>query len=232
MAVRKASRKAASRPEPPPRRRGSVAWLLVLVLLAITVGLSARLVGAWAWPELRNPFAVQEIDRSGPALLESMRDLSRYVAAEGTFQVVIDLERNRRFVPDTLVGDRILFVAVGSVEGYVDFGALTSDAIQVSPDRTRVEITLPPVRLTEPRLDVEASYVVTEERGLINRIGSLFDSDPDRLTAVYRRASEEIGRAAGDSGLVERTRQNTEFMLRGMLRQLGFTQVVVAHAQT
>src|SRR5690606_20771346 len=173
-----ASRKAASRPEPPPRRRGSVAWLLVLVLLAITVGLSARLVGAWTWPELRNPFAVQEIDRSGPALLESMRDLSRYVAAEGTFQVVIDLERNRRFVPDTLVGDRILFVAVGSVEGYVDFGALTSDAIQVSPDRTRVEITLPPVRITEPRLDVVASYVLTEERGLIYWIGSMLYSDP------------------------------------------------------
>lgn len=232
MAVRRASRKVTTRPEPPPpRRRGAVAWLLVLVLLAVTVGLSARLVGAWTWPQLRNPFAVQEIDRSGPALLQSMRDMSRYVAAEGTFQVVIDLERNRRFIPDALVGDRILFVAVGSVEGYVDFGGLTGDAVVVSPDRTAVEITLPPVTLTDPRLDVDASYVVSEERGLINRIGSLFDSDPDRLTAVYQRASEEIRRAAGESGLAERTRQNTEHMLRGMLRQLGFTQVAVAFAE-
>ncbi len=91
---------------------------------------------------------------------------------------------------------------------------------------------MPPVQLTEPRLDVDASYVVSEDRGLINRIGDLFDSDPDRLSAVYQRASESIAQAAADSGLVERTRRNTEDMLRGMLRQLGFTQVTVAFAES
>lgn len=207
-----------------------MAWLLVVVLLVVTIGLTARLVGAWTWPHLRNPFVAQEIDRSGPALLESMRDLSRYVAAEGTFQIVIDLENNRRFVPDPLLNERILFVAVGTVEGYVDFSGLAGDAIEVSADRTAVEITLPPVGLTDPRLDVDASYVVSEERGLINRIGGLFDSDPDRLSAVYRRAAEDIGQAAADSGLAERTRQNTEHMLRGMLRHLGFTSVSVTFA--
>lgn len=233
MAVRKASRTVSAPLEPPPRkRRRGVAYLLVLVLLAGAAGVVARGFGVWTWPQWRNPFAQQEIDRSGPALLQSMRDLSRYVAAEGTFQVVIDLERNRRFIPDALLNERILFVAVGSVEGYVDFAGLTGDAIVVSPDFTEVEITLPPVRLTEPRLDVDASYVVSEERGLINRIGDVFDSDPDRLSAVYQRASESIAQAAADSGLVERTRQNTEDMLRGMLRQLGFTRVTVAFAES
>lgn len=231
MAVRRVTRTERVPVQPPPRRGGrGLAYLLLLVLLVAAGGIVARGFGVWTWPQWRNPFAVQEVDRSGPALLQSMRDLSRYVAAEGTFQVVIDLERNRRFIPDALLNDRILFVAVGSVEGYVDFGALADDAITVSADRTAVEVTLPPVQLTEPRLDVDASYVVSEERGLINRIGNIFDSDPDRLSAVYQRASELIGQAAAEGGLVERTRENTEEMLRGMLRQLGFTQITVTFA--
>src|SRR5688572_607728 len=57
------------------------------------------------WPTLRNPFATETTDRSGPVLLESIKDLSHYVAAEGNFQVIVDLQENKKYVPDILFND-------------------------------------------------------------------------------------------------------------------------------
>src|SRR5258705_2321795 len=54
------------------------------------------------FPTLRNPFATTTTDKSAPVLLQSIQDLSRYVAAEGNFQVIVDLQENKRFVPDLL----------------------------------------------------------------------------------------------------------------------------------
>lgn len=224
MAARKSS------PSGPPRRQGhSGLWLATVVVLVVAVAFGVRVAGIW--PSWTNPFAERETDRSGPALLRSMQNLSRYVAAEGTFQVVIDLQRNRRFVPDMLINERTLFVAVGTVDGYVDFGGLPDNAIEFTEDGEAIKITLPPPELGEPRLDVEASYVFAEKRGLINRVGDVFGSDPDRQAAVYQRAVEEIATAAVASGLAERTQQNTEYMLRGMLRHLGFADVTVTFVE-
>ena len=48
------------------------------------------------FPKLHNPFATQTTDRTGPVLLLSVKDLSRYVASEGNFQVLVDLQENKR----------------------------------------------------------------------------------------------------------------------------------------
>ena len=131
-------------------------------------------------------------DRTQPALLESMQDLSRYVAAEGNFQVVVDLQNDRRNVPDWLLNQRTLFVGSGSVEAYVDFGTLTEGAIVQSADGKSVEIRLPAPQLAETNLDLEKSYVFAEERGLLNRVGDLIGGDPNRQQEVYRLAEEEL----------------------------------------
>ena len=41
-----------------------------------------------------NPFAAETVDRTAPAMLQSVRDLSQYHAAVGEFQVVVDLEQD------------------------------------------------------------------------------------------------------------------------------------------
>jgi hypothetical protein len=217
--------KRTDREEPAPRRRTRLLWLvgvLVLVLAVVVGGQAANI-----WPRWANPFAEETTDRSQPALIESMRDLSRYVAAEGNFQVVIDLERNRRYVPEFLVNERTLLVGAGTVEAYVDFGTITEGAVTESADRKSVEIRLPPPQLGEPNLDLEASYVFAEQRGLLNRLGEVFDGDPNRQREAYRLAEERIAAAARESGLAERAQENTRKMLLGLLRSLGYTSVTV-----
>lgn len=213
--------------------RGAAAMLAAAgVVVAVLAGVA--LVGNWrGWlPELGNPFESQVTDRSQPALLRSVRNLSRFVAASGDFQVVIDVERNRRFIPDVLVGERTLFVAAGTVEAYVEFAGLAEDAIEVGPDGEAVTVTLPEPQLAPPNLDHDRSYLFAQERGVANRISDFFRTNPEQQQQVLRLAEQRIAEAAQDSELRARAAENTQRMLEGMLTSLGFEQVTVTFVAT
>jgi len=200
------------------------------VVFVLIVGVCFGLRAIDLLPSFDNPFADREKDRSQPVLLQSMRDLSRYVAADGTFQVIVDLQQNKENIPDFLVNQRTLFVGSGSVEAYVDFGSLAEGAIEVDDESNTAKITLPAPQLSQAALDMERSYVVVEERGLLNRIGDAFRSDPNKQQRVYREAQNRITAAARESGLDQRARENTQKMLESLLARLGYTSVTVTYA--
>lgn len=229
---RKRARQAAD-PEPAghPGRASRAPLLALLVVLVLLAGIG--LVRGWpSWmpnwlPSVGNPFQERTIDRSGPAVLQSVQDLSRYTAASGNFEVVIDVETDRRFIPDIISGERVLFIAVGSVDAYVEFGGLAEGAIVVDEATDTVEITLPPPQLTDTNIDNERSYVYSEQRGVANRIRDFFGDDPNALQQVLLLAEERIAEAAAESELRDRAEANTRTMLRGMLSTLGFDTVTV-----
>ena len=212
---------------PPPQRRSRVrlvaAILLVLVLFVAVAGLS----GLRLWPSFPNPFGTRQVDRSQPVLLKAIEDLAVYKAASGSFQVVVDLEESSRGIPLLIKGQRTLFVAGGSVDAEVDFSGLKGDAIKVSPDGQRVEITLPRARLTPARVDPDQSRVFSRERGLLDRLGSVLSDNPTSERELYRLAQAKMRAAAAQSDLVARAEQNTRAMLEGMLRSLGYREVTV-----
>ncbi|WP_428962427.1 DUF4230 domain-containing protein [Micromonospora fluostatini] len=217
-------------PAPSGGSRGPVRGLLAVLgaaAVAVVVLLGVQTTGIL--PNFRNPFAQEQTDRTQPPLLKSIQDLSRYVAAEGNFQVVVDLQNDRRNVPDFLLNERTLFVGSGSVEAYVDFGRIGEGAVVTSADNTSVEIKLPAPQLGKTNLDMEKSYVVAQERGLLNRIGDLIEGDPNRQQQVYRMAEERITAAARDSGLGARAEENTRKMLEGLLRSLGYQTVTITY---
>src|SRR3954447_15413608 len=143
----------ASPPPPPPTpsdadaaapsRIGGFARVLIFtgVVFALIVALCLGLRAITVLPSFDNPFSDKTTDRSQPVLLQSMRDLSRYVAADGTFQVIVDLQENKDNIPDFLINKRTLFVGSGSVEEYVDFGSLAGDALKVDDAKKSIEIT-------------------------------------------------------------------------------------------
>jgi hypothetical protein len=201
-------------------------WLVATIGLVVALVLGARAVGLW--PNLQNPFSSKTTDRSQPALLKSIQDLNQFVAAEGNFEVIVDVQNDRKYIPDFLVNERILFIAAGTVEAYVDFANIGQGGIKVPPnDNKSVEITLPAPQLRAPRIDNDRSYVYEEQRGAFNRVADLFKSDPNRLQAVYKKSEEKIAAAAKDAGLTQRAEENTRKMLDSMLRSLGFTTIVV-----
>jgi len=167
------------------------------------------------------------VDRSQPVLLQSIRDLARYEAASGNFQVIVDLEKDAGFIPPAILGQRTLFVAVGSVDAYVDFTNIGSSAVSVSDDRTSVRVRLPHAALEKPNLDHQRSYVVADERGIVDRLRSFFDREPNLQSELYQLSERRIAEAAAQSGLAERAETNTRLMMQGMLRSVGYEKVAV-----
>lgn len=217
------SRTAPPAVTPGRRRRWRyVAGLLVLVVLLVVGG---RL--AWSW---LNPLGERTVDRSQPVLLQSIKDLSRFEAATGEFQVVVDLEKDATFLPDAVKGTRTLFVGAGSVDAYVDFSTLASGAVTVNEDRTQATIRLPRAQLEKPNLDNRRSYVFAQQRGLFDRVSEFLSSSPGDQRELYVLAEKKIAEAATASDLRARADSNTKAMLEGLLKSLGFTKVTVKHA--
>ena len=169
-------------------------------------------------------------DRSQPTLLLSIQDLSRFEAASGDFQVIVDLQKDRKYIPDIVFSDRALFVAVGTVDAYVDFSRIGSGAIKDSADHKSVEIHLPAPALEQVNLDEGKSYVVAEQRGLWNRLTSIFSDDPNKMQELYKAGVQKIGEAAQESDLAGRASDNTRKMLEQLLRSLGYTTITITFA--
>jgi len=205
-----------------------------LVVLGVTI-LSGFLFVGWIQdllPGLGNPFRTETVDRSGPALLKSIENLRDFRAASGHFEVIVDVEKDARFVPSKIKGERVLFVAVGSVDAGVDFTGIEEGAVEVSDDRKSVSLELPPATFREPELDLERSYVYDRDRGAIDRLQSLFGDDSGVEQELYPLAEEKLAAAARDgSGLLARAEQNTRLMLVGLLRSVGFTRVEVRFSE-
>jgi hypothetical protein len=209
----------------PASRRSTLGWLtLALVVVVLLIGLT-RLVALL--PSFGNPFAGETVDRSQPALLQAIEDLSEYQAATGQFQVIIDVEDDTRFLPSFLRGERTVFLAGGTVDASVNFSGLADGAISVSDDGRSVTVRLPPARLSEPRVDPEKSYVVSRERGLLDRAASVFSDSPTGERELYLRAQDRLSAAAAEAGLIERAETNTRNMLESMMTSLGLEEVTV-----
>jgi hypothetical protein len=197
---------------------------MALLALILVVGLT-RVVGLF--PSFGNPFASETVDRSQPTLLQAIEDLSEYQAATGQFQAIIDVENDTRFVPSFIRGERTVFLAGGTVDASVNFAGLGEGAISVSDDGTSATVRLPHARLSEPRVDPERSYVVSRERGLLDRAASVFSDSPTGERDLYLRAQDRLAAAAAEAGLVDRAETNTRAMLESMLASLGFDDVTV-----
>jgi hypothetical protein len=206
--------------------RSSRGVLLVAALAAVALLIFA-LIGAVG---SLNPFGTETKDRSGPVLLKSLEDLSQYRAASANLQVVVDVEQDDKLLPSFIRGERTLFVAAGTVDAAVDFSGLSKDsgAVKVSDDRRAVTITLPAATLTEARLDPSRSRVYDRDRGLTNRVEDVFSDNPGDEQPVYELATRKLQEAAkADPELRKRAQENTQHMLEGMMRGLGFERVTV-----
>jgi len=204
-----------------PRVGGIVAAIVAAIVLIVVLSAVHLL------PQLRNPFAETTTVRSQPVILKSITNLSRYEAASGSFEVVVDLTKRTSLIPSFLAGSETLFIGQGTDIAFVDFATLKNRAIAVNANRTAVTVTLPKPQLEPAVLNVNQSYVYAEQQGLFNRIGNFFSGNPNSQQQVYQIAQQKIQTAARQSPLLTEAQKNTEGMLTGMLTSLGFQHVTV-----
>ena len=203
------------------KRIAGAVGAIVLILAVLLVGSAVHL-----FPQLRNPFSETTTDRSGPVVLKSIVQLSRYEAASGNFQVVVDISSGG-ILPSFLEGSDTMFIGVGTDNAFVDFSNLKGNAVQVSQDRLTAAIALPHAQLETANLDVKQSYVFAQQQGLFTRINSFLGGNPNSQQAVYELAQKKIEQAAAQSAVKTDAERNTRAMLTSLLQSLGFKSVTV-----
>ena len=209
--------------------RAGLGILATASLVLIALGLLALvLVGPLnVW----DPFGTTTVDRSGPAVLQRIRTLEEFTAAEATFTQDVDLE-NDSFLPGFIKGERVTAIVTGSVRATVDFGELGPNSIKVSEDGTTIQITLPDPQLSDPDIDEGSARVVSRDRGIVDRIEDVFSGNPTDDTPVYQEAEKKLERAARDSDVIDQARTNTEQWLRTFLGAAGFEKVEINWAES
>jgi Protein of unknown function (DUF4230) len=206
----------------------------VAALVAAVVAVIALLIVASAvhlLPQFRDPFRTTTTVRSQPPLLKSITSLSRYEAASGEFQVVVDLSKQTAFLPSFIAGSQTLFIGVGTDIAYVNFAQLKGNSIRVAAGHA-VTVTLPHAQLEPAVLNVSQSYVYAEQQGLLNRVAGFFSGNPNSQQQVYVLAQRRIQSAAQASALRTDAQRNTTAMLDSMLNSLGFRHVTVIYGSS
>ena len=152
------------------------------------------------------------------AIVREVRALARLETIQYTVERVIIAESGQGPF-GFLFGDRLLLVAHGMVIAGVDLERLQPSDIEFD-DLGRVYVSLPDPEVFVATLDNDKSYVYDRDTGLLTR-GNV------QLEGEARRAAEvAIRDTAVEDGILEQARVNAESYLYGLLRTLGYTDVV------
>ena len=133
--------------------------------------------------------------------------------------------KTSKYVPSAIAGERVQFLGIGTVDAVVDFGSIGAGAIQISDDNKSVVVTLPSAYAMDPVLDHQQSHVMNRDRGLLNRIGGIFNDNPTSESIAVQGGHEKMADAAAQSDLLQRAQEHTTFVLTGMLKSMGFEKI-------
>ena len=169
---------------------------------------------------------VQEIIHPTPTIypdpvtvIREVRALARLESAQYSIEKVITAEVGQEALGG-LFGDRLLFVAHGDVIAGVDLSRLRNSDLTVTPDG-RVTLILPAAEIFVATLDNDKSYVYDRQTGILTK------GDANLETQARQVAEKEIERAALEDGILDLAQTNAAAFIEGLLRSLGFTEVVI-----
>ncbi|HVN50122.1 MAG TPA: DUF4230 domain-containing protein [Acidimicrobiales bacterium] len=214
------------------RRRGLVAAAAVGAVAFLAAGVFAVVVAIGAIGRL-DPFGSTTSVKPSAVVLGRVRDLASFDAATGHFQTVVDRAHTNRVLPNWISGDDTVLLAEGDVDATVDLSHLPSGAIHLAADGRSATVVLPTPTLGQPRLDPNATRVISRQRGLLDRVGdALGDGNPVAQDKLEQIASSKLSAAAAQSDLVRTAERNTTKFVTGSLRAAGVEHVTVTYAPT
>ena len=149
-------------------------------------------------------------------IIHEVRALARLETIQYSVEKVITGDSGQNFFAP-LFGDRMLFVAHGTVIAGVDLNKLTPGDLWV--DKGILQVHLPDSEIFSASLDNEKSYVFNRQTG------ALTHGSADLETQVRRAAEQEIYKAAISDGILLQARLNGENYLTRLFHDLNFKDV-------
>jgi predicted transcriptional regulator len=204
---------------------GLLLGILLGFLLFLSVGLLARAGASLGGAGLLSRFAAYvtgrstSIDVTSPAVVDKIRQLSRLETVVYSLDKIVTGGRENAYIPDFLVGDKLLLVAHGEVIAGVDMAQLQLADVSVSGDR--VKVRLPAAQVLTTRIDNGRTRIYSRTTGL------LVSADQNLESEVRLAAEQQIAQAALSDGILDKARENARASVTALLYGLGFHTVDV-----
>jgi hypothetical protein len=154
-----------------------------------------------------------------PAIVQRVQRLQRLESVKYTLEKVVTGERESRFLPQSIAGERLLMIVRGEVFAGVDLSKLKSSDVQVNGKQVR--ITLPHAEIFSTRIDNNQTRVYSRETGL------LVPADPNLESEVRAEAERELLQSALMDGILTNASTNARGTVTALVQALGFTDVEV-----
>lgn len=197
---------------------GITGWAVVAAVRAATQG-PAEITGGMATRVEQFIHPTPTIYPDPVTLIKQIQSLARLETAQYTIEKVITAE-TRQGALAALFGDRLLFVAHGTVIAGVDLSRVNSQDITVTPEG-RVTVILPAAEVFVATLDNDKSYVFDRQTGILTR------ADVNLETQARQVAEAEIDKAAREDGILKLAQDNAKSFMQSLLLSLGFTDVTI-----
>jgi hypothetical protein len=204
---------------------GLLVGVLLGFLLFLAVGSLARAGASLGRAGLLSRFAAYvtgrstSIDVTSPSVVDKIRQLSRLETVVYSLDKIVTGGRENAYIPDFLVGDKLLLVAHGEVIAGVDLGQLQPADVSVTGDR--VKVRLPAAQVLTTRIDNGRTRIYSRTTGL------LVSADPNLESEVRLAAEQQVAQAALSDGILDKARENARASVTALLYGLGFHTVDV-----
>lgn len=210
-------------------RTGGTGAVMLVVVLVLALGclfaagygyIQARRSVSNLTDQLANQVPLVEtrvIRADRPAIVKQVQGLSKLETSKYTLEKILDAERSRRFVPEFLAGEKLVFIAHGEVVGGVDLSKVTDEDITISENS--LTMRLPEPEIMYSRIDNEKSRVYERDTGLFS------DADKDLESEVRAEAEQLLRQEAIEGGILKESRENAEQGLRLLFNSMGYSEV-------
>ncbi len=198
-----------------------------LLLAAASVLLLLAGAGLWLYRVTQRPLlpaasSTTTLVRAQPSVLVAITDLARLESVSFHMERVLDLsEKQSRLFGLIESEDALLLVAVAEISAGVDLAKLSQRDVTTSADLSRAEVRLPAPEIFHVALDNAHTYVHTRKTDLLARRQEQLES---RARAEAEKALLE---AAKEAGILRQAGENARRVVEGLVRSLGYREVVV-----
>ncbi len=181
--------------------------LLMLIVILATISVTFFVT---------NKFHEQEL-YSASGVLEQVKDISELNTVEMYFNEIIDFKNAKLFnnfqIPFT--EKSFIFTVKSKVKAGVDFSSIDEGDIAISGKSLIIQLPNP----TITSMEILSYKVYDEKNGLFNEVTT---EDTLKALELFEKDMEE---QALSSGIIEKSKENTEHIIRNLFLSYGFESI-------
>jgi hypothetical protein len=190
--------------------------ILALVLVG-ALWFSSGLGLGYLMGMLRGKRTVLNVDQ--PTVVRQIQQIQRLETVSYTMDKIISGEHANAYLPQFLVGDRLLLVVHGEVVAGINLASLGPRDVLVTGQT--VSIHLPAAEVFSTRIDNARTKVYSRDTGLFS------SPDPNLESEVRVEAERQLQQSALQDGILKTANENARSTISGMLRGFGFREVEI-----